>query len=60
MLRNGSYNRTVFSMWSVPRLYDEIPRITKGVTVSSMAIVSESYAGGVSPKEFIVPRFQSD
>jgi hypothetical protein len=26
-------NRTVFSVWSVPRLYNEIPRITEGVIV---------------------------
>jgi hypothetical protein len=26
-LHNGSYNRTVFSLWSVPRLYNEIPGV---------------------------------
>jgi hypothetical protein len=28
-LGNGSYNRTAFSVWSVPWLYTEISRITE-------------------------------
>jgi hypothetical protein len=51
----------VFSVSSVPRLYNQIPIITEGVTelVQGQLRVSRK-SGEVSPEEFLVPRFQSD
>jgi hypothetical protein len=42
-LRDGSYNRTVFSVWSVPRLYNEIPKITEAVE-SELELAEQSSA----------------
>jgi hypothetical protein len=36
------YNRTLFSVWSVPRLYNEIPRITEAVESELELVVQRS------------------
>jgi hypothetical protein len=44
-LHNNS-DKTMFSMWSVPRLYEEIPRITRVEAGSNTSTVSLRVVGG--------------